>query len=153
MLRVKLITIGKIKDRYITDGVKEFVKRLNGYCKFEMIELKEESIDSPEATKKEAQKILDQLEKVDYKIALAIRGDMFSSEELAAKIEKLSVSGVSGVGFVIGSSHGLDKSVYDVVDLKLSFSKMTFPHQMFKLMFVEQLYRSFKIIKKEKYHK
>ncbi len=153
MLKIKLITIGKVKEKYIVDGVKEYIKRMSGYCKIEQIELKEESVDSVDALKIEEDRVVKEIEKVDYSIALAIKGKQLCSEEFSLKIEQLMINGVSSIAFIIGSSHGLSENVYSRVDFKMSISKMTFPHQLFKLLFVEQLYRAFKIMKNESYHK
>jgi 23S rRNA (pseudouridine1915-N3)-methyltransferase len=153
MLKINIISVGKIKDKYITDGINEFKKRLNSYCKLEETVLKESKVDSVDAAKVESKLIINAMEKQDYNIALAINANQLSSEEFGSMFDKLAVDGVSSIGFVIGSSHGLDKEVYDLVDKKISFSKMTFPHQMFKLLLIEQIYRGFSIINNGKYHK
>lgn len=153
MLKIKVISVGKIKEKFWEDALSEFKKRLTTLCKFEEVVIKEESVDSKDACKKEAQAILKEMDTCDFNVTLEIKGKNLSSEELSSLISKQMVEGKSTIGFVIGSSHGLDQSVMDKSNFALSFSKMTFPHQMFKVMLVEQIYRAFKIMQGGEYHK
>lgn len=149
---ITLITIGKIKEKYITDGIEDYLKRLSKYTKIELIELEDESFDKTKTLKKEAEKILKRLNKKSYIITLEIEGKELSSIELSNLIDN-TLNNYSDITFVIGGSYGLDDSIKELSNYKLSFSKMTFPHQLFRLLFLEQLYRSFKILNNEQYHK
>ena len=159
MVNVKIISIGNLKEAYLRDAAAEYEKRLGGFCKFTSVCLKEEKVpDSPSqseidaALKKEAEKILEQLPKRAYKIAMCVEGVQLSSEELAKKID--SASATHGeICLVIGSSHGLDPSVKQASDARLSVSKLTFPHQLMRVVLMEALYRSFTILAGKKYHK
>ncbi len=158
MLTVNLIAIGKLKEQFWRDGLEEYSKRLGSYCKFNVIELSEhKASDNP--TEKEIAQILeaegkDILAKAGrgYLIAMCVEGKGMSSEALAQKLTQVSLSS-STVNFVIGGSFGLSDAVKSAADLKLSVSDMTFPHQMFRVILAEQIYRAFAIIKKTKYHK
>ena len=141
MLNVKLVCVGTLKEAYLRDAVKEYEKRLGAYCRFSTVELKEDS-QLPEAVDV----------KRSYKIALCVEGKQFSSEGLASKIES-AFSASNELCFVIGSSHGLDDSVKNAADLRLSVSKMTFPHQLMRVLLLEGVYRCMNIIKGTKYHK
>jgi len=159
-MKITLICVGKLREKYLVQGVEEYAKRLGRYCSLEIIELADESTpdNAPAAItaaikKKEGERILKAIKDDSYCIALAIDGNMLSSEELAAKLEKLAVTGTSHISFVIGGSLGLSEEVMARANYKLSFSKMTFPHQLMRLIFLEQLYRAFKINKNEPYHK
>lgn len=159
-MNISIICIGKLKERYWTEAVQEYSKRLNKYCKLTINELKEERApDNPspaeETAVKEAEgrNILRQLKKDDFVIALEIQGKELTSEALSDKIEALGITGRSDVVFVIGGSLGLSEEVLERADFRLSFSKMTFPHQMMRVVLLEQIYRSFKIIRNEIYHK
>jgi len=152
--------VGKIKEKYLTMGIDEYKKRLGRYCSLETIELPDEKTPDNatfavgEAIKKtEGARILKAIKDDSYCIALDIRGNMLSSEELAKHMEKLFVSGKSHISFVIGGSLGLSEEVLKRADYRLSFSKMTFPHQLMRLIFLEQVYRAFRIINNEPYHK
>ncbi|MEA4921939.1 MAG: 23S rRNA (pseudouridine(1915)-N(3))-methyltransferase RlmH [Eubacteriaceae bacterium] len=149
-MNIKIICIGKLKEKYWTQAAGEYVKRLGAYCRIEIQELKESRSDD---INEEGEDILKKIKKEDYVITLEIKGKAFSSEELADKIQQLGIRGHSSLAFVIGGSNGLSERVSGRSDLKLSFSSMTFPHQMMRIILLEQIYRSFKIIKKEKYHK
>jgi len=149
-LNITILCIGKLKEKYWTDAVSEYVKRLSKYCILQIDELKESDRDDRD---EEGANILKKIKADDYVIALEIRGAQIDSEGLASKIENLQVSGKSKIVFVIGGSEGLSKEVAKRADESLSFSKMTFPHQMMRVILLEQIYRSFKIIKNEKYHK
>ena len=159
-MNIKVITVGKIKEKYIKLGIDEFAKRLSKYCSLEQVEVSDEKAPETLSDKemqmikdKEGEKILAHVKENTYLIALAIEGKMISSEELAAKMQDLAISGKSHITFVIGGSLGLSDSVMKRADYKLSFSKMTFPHQLMKVILLEQVYRGFRIIKGEPYHK
>ena len=159
MISVKFVTVGNLKEAYLRDAAAEYEKRLGGFCRFESVCLKEEKLpDSPtdseidSALKKESVKILAELSPKAYKIAMCVEGGQMSSEELAKKID--SVSNVTGeICFVIGSSHGLDESVKRACDLRLSVSKLTFPHQLMRVILLEAVYRALNINRGTKYHK
>lgn len=159
-MNIKIITVGKIKEKYIKLGIDEFAKRLSKYCNLEQVEVSDEKAPETLSDKemqmikdKEGEKILAHVKENTYLIALAIEGKMISSEELATKMQGLAISGKSHITFVIGGSLGLSDSVMKRADYKLSFSKMTFPHQLMKVILLEQVYRGFRIIKGEPYHK
>lgn len=159
-MNISIICIGKLKEKYWSDAIQEYSKRLSKYCTLSIKELKEEKApDNPskaeELTIKEVEgkNILKQIKKDAYVIALEIQGKELTSEELSEKIEILGISGKSDVIFIIGGSIGLSEEVLNRSDYRLSFSKMTYPHQMMRVILLEQIYRSFKIIKNEVYHK
>lgn len=159
-MNITVIAIGKLKEKYWTDAIKEYSKRLGGYCNLNIIELKESPLRAnPSAADEEAVKnaegadILGRIKPTDYVITLEIKGKGLSSEQLADKIEELAINGKSSIVFVIGGSLGLSQDVSKRSDFKLSFSAMTFPHQMMRVILLEQIYRSFKIIRNEAYHK
>lgn len=159
-MRITLICVGKLKEKYLVQGVEEYVKRLSRYCTLELIELADEKTpdNASEALeegikRKEGERILKALKEDSYCIALAIEGTMLSSEELASKIDSLGIFGKSHISFVIGGSLGLSAEVLKRADYKLSFSKMTFPHQLMRMILLEQIYRAYRIINKEPYHK
>jgi 23S rRNA (pseudouridine1915-N3)-methyltransferase len=159
-MKITLICVGKLKEKYLTQGVGEYVKRLGRYCSLELIELADEKTpdNAGEAMediikKKEGDRILKALKTDSYCIALAIEGDMLSSEELAGKIDALGVSGISHISFIIGGSLGLSGEVLKRADYKLSFSKLTFPHQLMRMILLEQIYRSYRINSNQPYHK
>ena len=159
-MRINIVCVGKIKEKYLKLGIDEFKKRLSKYCKLEIIELDDEKAPENLSDKememikdKEGKKILSKIKDNSYVIALAIDGKNLSSEELADTINKLGIRGVSNITFVIGGSLGLSDEVLSRADYKLSFSKMTFPHQLMRLILLEQVYRSYRINKGEPYHK
>ena len=159
-MNIKIIAIGKLKEKYWQDAVKEYSKRLGAYCSLEIVELKESllranaSAADEEAVKRaEGEEILSRIKKSDYVITLEIKGKGLSSEQLAEKINDLGLQGRSDIAFVIGGSLGLSAEVSRRADFKLSFSAMTFPHQMMRVILLEQIYRSFKINRNETYHK
>ena len=159
-MKITLITVGKIKEKYLKDAIAEYTKRLSKYCKLEIIEVPDEKTpdQASEAVedgirKKEGEKILRYLKDDMYVITLEIAGKMLTSEELAEKIEKLSIQGKSSIAFVIGGSIGLGQEVLKRSDYALSFSKMTFPHQLMRVILLEQVYRGYRIINGEPYHK
>jgi 23S rRNA (pseudouridine1915-N3)-methyltransferase len=152
--------VGKLKEKYLTLGVGEYVKRLSRYCTLDIIELADEKTPDNASTaqdemikKKEGERILKALKEDSFCIALAIEGNMLSSEELAAKIDQLGISGTSHISFIIGGSLGLSEEVLKRADYKLSFSKMTFPHQLMRMILVEQIYRAYRINTNQPYHK
>lgn len=160
MIRIKIIAVGKIKERYLQDGIAEYLKRLSPYTTVEIVEVKEEEVperlsekEMEQAKNREGERILQLLRPEQYVIALAIQGKSFSSEELAAYIDQLPTCGTSQITFIIGGSIGLSSAVLRRSNLLLSFSKMTFPHQLMRLILLEQLYRAFKINRGETYHK
>ena len=156
-MNIKIIALGKIKEKFLKDGVEEFLKRLTPYASVEVLELPAIEIKDENLTSKildqEAEKILSHIKPQSYVITLEINGKMFSSEEFAKKISELTNDGVSEIIFVIGSSCGISPLVSNRANLKMSMSKMTFLHQFARLILVEQIYRAFKIIKGETYHK
>lgn len=148
--------IGKVKDKYILEGINEFLKRMQSFAKMKIVELKEDGNDSNRnvSIEKESEDILKILEKLGgYNILLDIQGKNYSSEEMATEIERLTVNGVSTINFVIGGSYGVSQRVRENSQMRLSFSKMTFPHQLMRLILTEQIYRWFSIINNGKYHK
>jgi 23S rRNA (pseudouridine1915-N3)-methyltransferase len=146
-MNITILCVGKLKEKYWTEASDEYRKRLSRYCTIVVEELKEEN---PEG---EGQNILKRLKKDTYVITLEIQGKALSSEELSSKIQGLALEGKSDITFVIGGSDGLSEEVSKRSDFKLSFSRMTFPHQMMRIFLLEQIYRSFKIMKGETYHK
>ena len=159
-MKITVITVGKIKEKYLRDAVAEYVKRLSRYCKLEIIEVADEKTpDQASETveeqirDKEGERILKYIRDDMYVITLEIGGKMVSSEELADKINMLGIRGQSSVAFVIGGSIGLGREVLKRSDYALSFSKMTFPHQLMRVILLEQVYRSYRIMNREPYHK
>ena len=159
-MNITVISVGKLKEKYLKLGIEEFSKRLSKYCKLDMIELDDEKCpenlsdkDMEIVKNKEGNKILSKIKNNSYVIALAIDGKNLSSEELASTISNLAVRGNSHITFVIGGSLGLSSEVLKRADYKLSFSKMSFPHQLMKLILLEQVYRAFRINNNEPYHK
>ena len=159
-MNISVISVGKLKEKYLKLGIEEFSKRLSKYCKLDLIELEDEKCpenlsgkDMEIVKNKEGQRILSKIKNNSYVIALAIDGKNLSSEELADTISKLAVRGNSHITFIIGGSLGLSNEVLKRADYKLSFSKMTFPHQLMKLILLEQVYRAFRINNNEPYHK
>lgn len=159
-MTVKIICIGKIKEKSVSQALEEYIKRINGFCNFEIVELPESRLpENPsqkeieKALSNEAQAIIKKISGNEYVFSLCIEGKQLSSTELADKISQTMLYGKSTICFVIGSSFGLDQSVKAASDFKLSFSKMTFPHQLMRLILTEQIYRSFTIINNTEYHK
>ena len=159
-MNMTIVCIGKLKEKYWREAIAEYSKRLGSYCTLRICELKESRLaanPSPadeEAVKEaEGQEILTHLGKGDYVITLEVKGKRMSSEGLAEKVGELAMEGRSDVCFVIGGSLGLSRAVSQRADLNLSFSDMTFPHQMMRVILLEQIYRSFKILRHEPYHK
>lgn len=159
-LKITLIAVGKIKEKYLKDAVAEYRKRLSRYCKLEIIEVADEKTpDQASGTvedlirAKEGERIMKHVRDDMYMIALEISGKMLSSEELADRLNTLGIQGKSSIAFVIGGSIGLGKEVLARADFALSFSKMTFPHQLMRVLLLEQVYRGYRIISGEPYHK
>ena len=159
-MNIAIISVGKLKEKYLKMGIEEYTKRLGSYAKIDLIEVADEKApenlsdaDMEIVKKKEGERILAKINDDTYVIALAIEGKMKSSEQLADDLQSLMTYGRSKVAFVIGGSLGLHEDVMKRSDEKLSFSKMTLPHQLMKLVLVEQVYRAFRIIKNEPYHK
>ena len=159
MVGVKIITVGTLKEAYLRDAAAEYEKRLSAFCKLSQTNLKEEKLpDSPSASEinnalsKEAERILAEMPRRAYKIALCVEGRQLSSEELAEKLGDVSATH-GEVCIVIGSSHGLDESVKSACDLRLSFSRLTFPHQLMRVILLEAIDRGFNILKGTHYHK
>ena len=151
-LKIKIIALGKIKEKFLKEGINEFLKRLTPYASVSILELKDENLTA-KILLDEGEKILSNIKPQDYVITMEIKGKQFSSEEFAQKIEEITNDGTQEIVFVIGSSCGIGKNVSDRANLKMSMSKMTFLHQFARLILVEQIYRAFKIIKGETYHK
>lgn len=159
-MNISIITVGKLKEKYLKQGIDEYVKRLSAYAKMDIIEVADEKApevlsdaEMIQVKEKEGERILSKIGQDTYVIALAINGKMKSSEALAADIDKLATYGKSKLAFIIGGSLGLSDTVLNRADEKLSFSNMTFPHQLMRLILVEQVYRSFRINRNEPYHK
>ena len=159
-MKITICCVGKRKEKFYSQAIEEYSKRLSKYCKLEIKEAADEKTpDSASDTvnrmikEKEGDRLLSFIKDDSYVIALAIDGKMLDSVELSEKIDNLMLSGKSDIVFVIGGSLGLDKRVLDRADYKLSFSKMTFPHQLMRVILLEQIYRSFRIMKNEPYHK
>lgn len=159
-MKITVLCVGKIKEKFYTQAVEEYSKRLSRYCKLDIIELSDEKTPDNASEQmnlaiksKEGERILANIRQDDYVIALAIEGKMLDSVELSQHMERLGIEGKSSLVFVIGGSLGLSKEVLDRADYKLSFSKMTFPHQLMRVILLEQVYRAYRIMKNEPYHK
>ncbi len=159
-MNITIISVGKIKEKYLKNAIREYSKRLSRYCKLKYIEVSDEKApenlseaEMENIKDKEGEGILKSLKDGTYVIALDIEGKMMSSEEFAEKLDKLAIQGRSDVTFIIGGSLGLSKDVLKRADFRLSFSPMTFPHQLMKVILLEQIYRGFRINRGEPYHK
>ena len=159
-MKITLMVVGKIKEKYWKDAIGEYRKRLSKYCKLEIIEVADEKtpdhasgIVAEGIRRKEGERILKHVKDDTHLMALAIEGKALSSEAFAAHVEKLGVSGTSHITFVIGGSIGLSAEVMERADYALSFSEMTFPHQLMRVLLLEQIYRCYRIINGEPYHK
>ena len=159
-MKITIIGPGKLKEKYLKDGIAEYSKRLSAYTKLEFIEVPDEKCpqklspaDMEIVKRKEGDKILSKINLSSYIITLELEGKLLSSEGLAKKIEGIAINGNSHITFVVGGSLGLHSSVTKKAQFKLCFSKMTFPHQLIKLILIEQIYRCFRILKNEPYHK
>ena len=156
-MNIKIIAVGKIKEQYLKDKKKEYEKRLSPFCSLSIVEVQPEQIIDESMILKyksiEAERILPLIKHNSFVITLEINGKMFSSEDFASKIKQLSYEGINDIIFIIGGANGLDSKISELSNLKLSFSKMTFTHQMIRLILIEQIYRAFKINNNETYHK
>lgn len=159
-MKITCVAVGKIKEKFYRQAIEEFQKRLQKYCKLSIVEVADEKTPDKAGVKIEEQikategaRILKQVHEADFVIALAIDGETLGSKALAKRIEKLAIEGTSSITFVIGGSLGLSEAVLKRANFQLSFSQMTFPHQLMRVILLEQIYRSFRIINKEPYHK
>ena len=159
-MEIRIITVGKIKEKYLCDGIEEYEKCISRYCKLIFWKVADEKTPDKasdalnmQIKDTEGERLMKHIREQDYVIALAIDGKMLDSVELSDKIEKLGVSGISSIAFVIGGSLGLSEKVLKRADYKLSFSRMTFPHQLMQMILLEQIYRSYRIMNHEPYHK
>lgn len=159
-MNITILSVGKLKEKYLKDGISEYEKRLNRYCSIKLIEVADDKApenlsesDLEQVKKREGARILKQAKEGTYMLALDLQGQMHSSEKFAEKLESLSLNGCSHVTFVIGGSLGLSENVLQAADEKVSFSPMTFPHQLMRLILLEQIYRGFRITRNEPYHK
>ena len=159
-MKITILTVGKIKEKYLKDAISEYTKRLSKYCKLEIIEVNDEKTPDNASTvvenairAKEGERLLKYVKDDAFVITLEIQGKMLTSEELAEKMDTLGVRGVSHIMFIIGGSIGLGEEVMKRSDFALSFSKMTFPHQLMRVILLEQIYRSYRINSGEPYHK
>ncbi len=159
-MKITLVTVGKLKERYWIDAIAEYSKRLGRYCRLEILQVADEKIPDnasqaleEQIKDKEGRRILSLIPEDAYVIALAIQGKMLDSEQLADRIGQLGIKGTSQIVFIIGGSLGLSGQVLRRADFKLSFSKMTFPHQLMRVILLEQIYRGYRIICGEPYHK
>ena len=161
MINVTLITLGKVQKGFLTDGCNEYIKRLRTMCDFKLVEIEDEPLPEKnlnqtlidQALEKESGKIISAIPKQSYVIAMCIEGKQLASRDFAKLFNQKAVEGYSSICLIIGSSHGLSEKVKARRDLCMSFSKMTFPHQLFRLMALEQIYRAFSINAGTKYHK
>jgi 23S rRNA (pseudouridine1915-N3)-methyltransferase len=159
-MRITICAVGKVKEKFFRDAIAEYVKRLGKYCRLEIVEVEDEKTpDNASDTvenaikEKEGRRLLGHIKEDSFVIALAIDGEKPDSVQLSKKIEKLGVMGTSHITFIIGGSLGLSEEVLRRADYRLSFSDMTFPHQLMRVILLEQIYRSFRIMKNEPYHK
>ncbi|WP_295309542.1 23S rRNA (pseudouridine(1915)-N(3))-methyltransferase RlmH [Blautia sp.] len=159
-MEIRIITVGKIKEKYLNDGIAEYAKRLSRYCKLNFIQVTDEKTPDKasdalnrQIKEIEGNRLLSHIRDTDYVIALAIEGKMLDSVELSDLVAKLGVQGKSSIAFVIGGSLGLSDAVLKRADYKLSFSRMTFPHQLMQMILLEQIYRGYRIMNHEPYHK
>ena len=146
---IKIICVGKIKENFFREAILEYKKRLSKYCKLEIIEVNDEEHNSLE---KEKNNILKYVKKTDYNIILDVNGNKLTSNEFAVKLDKVFIEN-SNITFIVGGSLGLHEEIKDLSNYKLSFSDLTFPHQLFRVILLEQIYRCFKILNNESYHK
>ena len=159
-MNIDIICVGNIKEKYFTDAIKEYKKRLTPYVNIEIIEVDEYKLPNKhsdsqilEGMEKEADQILSKIKERAYVVPLCIEGKQIGSEEFADKIEKVTIEGYSDIAFIIGGSYGLHQKIKSKGQMKLSFSKMTFPHQLMRVVLMEQIYRAFRILRNEPYHK
>jgi 23S rRNA (pseudouridine1915-N3)-methyltransferase len=159
-MKITLITVGKVKEKYLRDAIEEYSKRLGRYCKLSIVEVADEKTPDHagealerQIKEKEGERIMKHIRDDAFVIALAIEGQQLTSEQLALKIDDLGLRGTSHIQLIIGGSLGIDQSILNRADYLLSFSKMTFPHQLMRVILLEQIYRAFKINAGEPYHK
>ena len=159
-MKITIITVGKLKEKYLKDAIAEYSKRLSKYCKLEIVEVADEKTPdkasealNDQIRQTEGERLMKHIREQDYVIALAIDGKMLDSVELSQLIGRLGVEGRSSIAFVIGGSLGLSDAVLKRADYKLSFSRMTFPHQLMQMILLEQVYRGYRILNHEPYHK
>lgn len=159
-MNIKLITVGKLKEKYLKEGIAEYTKRLSRFCKFQVVELIDEKTpeNASEAQNnqimaREGERIQAKIGSRDYVIVLAIEGKQFPSEEFSQKLEAIAVNGYSDITFIIGGSLGLSKAIKQRANLKMSFGLLTLPHQLMRLVLIEQIYRAFMIQQGSPYHK
>ena len=159
-MEIRILSVGKIKEKYLNAGIAEYAKRLSRYCKLTFCQVADEKTPdrasdafNEQIKDTEGQRLLKHIREQDYVIALAIDGNMVDSVELSRKIGQLGVEGRSSIAFVIGGSLGLSDAVLQRADYRLSFSRMTFPHQLMQMILLEQIYRGFRILNNEPYHK
>ena len=159
-MKISILCVGKVKEKFYREAIDEFTKRLSRYCKLEIIEVSDEKTEEQSSEteirlvkEKEGERLLKNLKEDAYVIALCIDGKQLDSEELSEKMEKLGIQGVSHICFIIGGSLGVSDAVVKRADFKLSFSKMTFPHQLMRVILLEQIYRGYRIMNHEPYHK
>lgn len=159
MLNVNLVCVGKLKENYLRQAVEEYAKRLSKYCQLKIVELPDEKLPAKlyeasilEVKEKESQKIVQAIKMPSYVICLDLKGKEMTSEEFSKKIEDISLKGNSNITFVIGGTLGMTEEVLKLANEKISFSQMTFPHQLIRVFLLEQLFRAFKISHHETYH-
>lgn len=159
-MQIRVVAVGKLREKYLRDGINEYLKRLQSYCRLEIVEVKDESFRESELAsgreailEREAESVLREIPSHTHMVLLDVSGDMVSSESLAARIEGLGISGQSHITFVIGGTLGVAEPLRRRADWRWSFSPLTFPHQLIRLMLMEQLYRAFTIIRGEPYHR
>lgn len=149
---IKIICVGKVKENYYREAIEEYLKRLSKYTKVEIIEVTDLNYDKEKTIREESKLIIDKLNNNDYKILMDINGEILDSVSLSKKLNDLMISN-SNITFIIGGSYGVSDELKRMVDYRLSFSILTFPHQLFRVVLLEQIYRCFKIINNEEYHK
>ena len=150
---IKIICVGQLKEKYLKEAIEEYLKRIKKYTTIEIVELKDEGlVEKSKALKLEAEKIIKHINDKDYIITLEIEGKEITSEEFAKKIDSILIEN-SNITFIIGGSYGLSENIKEKANYHLSFSKLTFPHQLFRVLLLEQIYRSYKINNNENYHK
>lgn len=159
-MEIKIIVVGKLKEKYLKNGIAEYLKRLKRYANFKIIEIKDEAASQTLSDAEieqikvvEGKRIIEKLPDRARVIALDLKGKQLTSEDFAEEINETMTYGTSQIVYIIGGSHGLSQEVLQKTDLKISFGKMTYPHQLMRLILVEQIYRAFKIIRNEQYHK
>jgi len=159
-MRITIAAVGKLKERYLKDGISEYVKRLSRFAELELIEVDDEH--APESLspgqedlvkRREAERLLKRIKTDSYIVLLDLAGEQLDSQSFSAKLESIMISGSSHITFIIGGSLGLDQSLINTSNYRICLSKMTFPHQLARLVLLEQVYRAFKIMKNETYHK